>query len=72
MLYTIIPDELIFSNQSESNREFIEISNGLLEVEATENHEYRVVRLISSNPSMYLEEMYAPGSMIALAPKFKT
>jgi len=56
VLYTLIPEELIFSNQLEQKREMIEITGGLLEVEATENREYRIVRLISSDPNLYLEE----------------
>lgn len=70
MLYTLIPEELIFSNQLEQKREMIEITGGLLEVEATENREYRIVRLISSDPNLYLEEKYAPGTLIQLLPKF--
>jgi len=70
VLYTLIPEELIFSNQLEQKREMIEITGGLLEVEATENREYRIVRLISSDPNLYLEEKYAPGTLIQLLPKF--
>lgn len=72
MLYTLIPQELIFSNQVQQKRELIEISGGLLEVEATENREFRIVRLISSDPSLYLDERYAPGTLISLSPKFSS
>ena len=70
MLYTLIPEELIFASTHEYKRETIEITGGLLEVEINDQQEYRVVRLISSDPSLYLEEKYAPRALIQLLPKF--
>lgn len=70
MLYTILPEEMIFPNEQSKEQESIEIDGGFLIVEKTHETEYKVVRLVSSNPSHYLNENYAPGRLIQLKPQF--
>lgn len=67
-LYTIVPQELIFPyDESQFAKQMnIDIKEGQLVIEAMENQQFRVVRLISSDPMAYLNENYTPGKMISL------
>lgn len=67
-LYTTVPQELIFPyDESQFAKQMnIDIKEGQLVIEAMENQQFRVVRLISSDPMAYLNENYTPGKMISL------
>lgn len=68
ILYTTVPQELIFpQDESQFTKQInIDIKEGQLVIEAMENQQFRVVRLISSDPMAYLNENYTPGKMISL------
>lgn len=68
ILYTTVPQELIFpQDKSQFTKQMnIDIKEGQLVIEAMENQQFRVVRLISSDPMAYLNENYTPGKMISL------
>lgn len=68
ILYTTVPQELIFPPDVAqfSKQMNIDINEGQLVIEEMENQQFRVVRLISSDPMAYLNENYAPGKMISL------
>ncbi|WNF35394.1 YlzJ-like family protein [Bacillaceae bacterium IKA-2] len=67
-LYTTVPQELIFPyDESQFAKQMnIDIKEGQLVIEAMENQQFRVVRLISSDPMAFLNENYTPGKMISL------
>ncbi|WP_026689843.1 YlzJ-like family protein [Alteribacter aurantiacus] len=77
ILYTYQPQNLVFpTNDDEySKQQTLPIPGGSLVVEATNDvqsgaNKYRVVRLMSTDPNMYLNSNYQPGSL--LDPKFIT
>jgi len=70
ILYTSMPYELIFPAEENSAKQTtLEIENGLLVVEAVSSTEYKVVRLISSDPQQYLNKNYQPGSIVSYKPQ---
>jgi hypothetical protein len=67
ILYTTVPQEMIFPQEDTSSKQMvIDINEGHLVVEQVSDGEFRVVRLISSDPSAYLNDNYTPGKMISL------
>ncbi|WP_216827933.1 YlzJ-like family protein [Alkalihalobacterium elongatum] len=71
ILYTMLPEEMIFP-QDESNyakQQTIPVDGGMLVVEDIGESQYKVVRLISSDPHQYLNENYAPGRIIMGKPQ---
>lgn len=68
ILYTTVPEELIFpqENHAQAKQMTIDIKEGHLVVEQISNREFRVVRLISTDPFAYLNDNYTPGKMISL------
>lgn len=69
ILYTYLPYEMVFpvDETSYSKEQTIEIDGGLLVVEPISANEYKIVRLISSDPNLYLNEQYSPGQMITMS-----
>lgn len=67
ILYTMIPHEMIFQENDDSflKEETLEIDGGLLVVQMISEHEYKIVRLISSDPNLYLNPRYAPGQIVS-------
>jgi hypothetical protein len=67
ILYTTVPEELIFPQENTNTQQLIvDIKEGQLVLEQVSNQEFKVVRLISSDPNAYLNENYSPGKMISL------
>ena len=62
MLYTVVPVEMLSCPPEPGGTEFKKIDGGLLEVRC-EKGQYHVVRLISSDPMLYLKAQYSPGSV---------
>lgn len=60
MLYTVVPMELLNYPAEEAKTEFKNITGGMLEM-CQQDGEYKVVRLISTDPRMYLDDQYSPG-----------
>lgn len=68
ILYTTVPEELIFPQEDYvfAKQMVVNVKEGHLYVEQVSPKDYRVVRLISTDPMAYLNENYAPGKMISL------
>jgi hypothetical protein len=67
ILYTTVPQELIFPEENMfANQLVVDIKEGHLILEQVSNQEFKVVRLISTDPNAYLNENYTPGKMISL------
>ncbi|NKE06441.1 YlzJ-like family protein [Mesobacillus selenatarsenatis] len=69
ILYTMMPHEQVFPPNEEAAVNQVMISyNGIpIMAEYTENHEYRVVRVMSTDPNHYMETSCLPGSTITLS-----
>ncbi|MFE8699136.1 YlzJ-like family protein [Cytobacillus sp. FJAT-54145] len=68
ILYTMMPQELIFQSEaSEFGKQSTISYNGIpLLVEMVEDQSYRVVRILSSDPSHFLDQRCSPGEKISL------
>lgn len=67
ILYTMVPEQMIFPQEDTTNKQLtVNIKEGQLIVEQVSEQEFKVVRLISSDPYAYLNENYMPGKMISL------
>ncbi len=69
ILYTMMPLEQVFPASEEETMNQVMIAyNGIpMIAEWTESQEYRVVRILSTNPNHYLEPSCMPGSKISLS-----
>lgn len=68
MIYSIIPNEIIFNDfQDEKNYEYeeIEYKGYLLQVTLDKNNEYKIQRIISTDPYAYLNSEIQPGNLIS-------
>ncbi len=67
ILYTTIPQELIFqTDELEYGKQTMIDYEGIpLLVEMDENRDYRVVRVMSSDPGHYLDERCGPGTVLS-------
>jgi hypothetical protein len=74
IIYSVMPMELIFQNENESDYEQVELQMGSVTmlVQPTGMNEARIVRLISPNPQDYLNPTYAPGQKIFFRPNLST
>lgn len=72
IMYTTMPHELIFQENldSYSKQSIIEINGLSLVVEPISNGECRVVQVLSTNPYDFLNNAYAPGSILMMKPQF--
>jgi hypothetical protein len=70
ILYTSMPHELVFQTPIEDyGKQSIVNFNGVpLLIEQVNGSECRVMRVMSSNPSHYLDQGYQPGTMISMRP----
>lgn len=68
ILYTMMPHELIYPNDEYDFGKQMEITHdGIpLMVERTEDADYRIIRILSSNPAHYLDSRYMPGAKISI------
>ncbi len=67
ILYTPVPHELIYpEDQSVQNQITVDIQEGQLVLEQVSMKEFRVVRLLSTDPNAFLNDNYSPGKMITL------
>lgn len=67
ILYTMMPYEQVFPPAEVSAQQPIMVNfNGIpIMAEWTENHEYRIVRVMSTDPSHYLNSECMPGAIIS-------
>lgn len=69
MIYSIIPNEVIFNDfQDEKNYAYeeIEYKGYLLQVSIDKNNGYKIQRIISTDPDAYLNNEIQPGNIIHL------
>lgn len=69
ILYTMMPHEQIFPPSEEaSTREVMLSYNGIpIMAEWTENQEYQVIRVMSTDPNHFLEPSCMPGAKISFS-----
>ncbi len=67
ILYTTMPQELVFpTDESDFGKQTVIQYQGIpLLVEMDENHDYRVVQIMSTDPSHYLNEECCPGAILS-------
>ncbi|MBU9714494.1 YlzJ-like family protein [Evansella tamaricis] len=70
ILYTYQSQESIFpvDDSAFANVEMVDVPGGqlLLERQKESNNQYRIVRLLSTDPYMYLDQRYQPGQFYEL------
>lgn len=70
ILYTIIPDELIFENKQEdigsTNLKEVDYLGERVQVMQTEGNRYVISRLISTSPKAYLNPKLQPGAIVEI------
>ncbi|HJV17709.1 MAG TPA: YlzJ-like family protein [Bacillales bacterium] len=68
ILYTMMPQELIFPYDTEDyKKQRIIMYQGVpLIVQQVDHESVEVLRIISSDPKHFLDERYAPGTKISL------
>lgn len=68
ILYTMIPYEQVFPESGEMSANHVMLSYKGIPVMAewTEHHEYRVIRVMSTDPNHYMDPDCMPGSKISL------
>ncbi|MDK2798522.1 MAG: YlzJ-like protein [Clostridiales bacterium] len=66
IIHSIIPYEVIFSEQSENNKKtkYITYKEAILEVSPISAHGYKVNRVISTCLNSYLDSEIEPGAII--------
>ncbi|GAE24317.1 hypothetical protein JCM9140_231 [Halalkalibacter wakoensis JCM 9140] len=71
ILYTMMPHEMVFPEDEQhfTSQQVISCDAGHLVVEQLSNNQYRIIRLISGNVMNYLDNKYAPGSIIQAKPQ---
>ncbi|ADU30697.1 YlzJ-like family protein [Evansella cellulosilytica] len=74
ILYTYQSQEMIFPiNEADyTNQTYVDIPGGQLQLEKVEEGQgglgsYRIVRLLSSDPNLYLNPQYAPGQVFSVS-----
>lgn len=70
--YSVVPMDVIFQGIESYEPAFLEIDHGgiKMQIEPISGFQARIVRLLSCNPQDYLNEQYAPGTIISYRPDF--
>jgi hypothetical protein len=71
MYYTIVPIEWLLEEDEEEVKpkwREVEVNGVKLIVEQSNFDSYKIVRIISSDPSHYLNDAYQPGKTLSLRP----
>lgn len=72
ILYTMMPRELVYpeeaaEQQGASNQMLVQYQGVPVLAEQEDGMNYRIVRVMSTDPSHYLNEMCTPGTKISLS-----
>lgn len=69
MLYTMMPEELIFPTmeQEYSKHKVVAINGVSLLVNEAEQGEYSIVRVMSTDPTHFLDNRFSPGQKITMS-----
>lgn len=67
ILYTMMPNELIFPNEAieQSKQQVVNFEGIPLLVELTEQQDFQVIRILSSDPQHFMDERICPGAKIS-------
>ncbi|WP_312473026.1 YlzJ-like family protein [Neobacillus sp.] len=67
ILYTMMPNELVFPYDSESvsKQQMVNFQGIPLLVEATDQQNFQVIRILSSDPQHFMDEKICPGAKIS-------
>lgn len=70
ILWTIVPEEMVLADQNQPNPTYEEIEYAGQKVVAQKisQNEFRVVRLLTTDPSNYLRTELQPGTVITYKP----
>ncbi len=65
MLYTVMPLEEVLDGIDDPPPKLVDVAMGgvLLQVEPLSDFSYRIERVISSDPQVYLDIQYQPGAI---------
>lgn len=67
IIHSIVPHEMIFpANDSTFSEQKHLIRNGIPMLVEPNGNQYKVIRIMSSNPADYLRDDLCPGSYISL------
>jgi len=70
IIYSIVPEEIIYAQNKDGQIDIknIIIDDGvILELRHCKNGIYEIIRLISTNPLDYLNDIYQPGTNIRIS-----
>lgn len=67
ILYTMMPHELVFPEQAqtETGQMLVTYEGIPVMVERTDAQDYRIVRVVSTDPQHYLHDRITPGAKIS-------
>lgn len=67
--YTMMPEELMFPSVGTDfeKQSIIELNGVQLLVQQTDNAQYEIIRLMSSDPKHYLDSQLCPGQKITMS-----
>ncbi|CAH2713229.1 hypothetical protein BACCIP111895_00364 [Neobacillus rhizosphaerae] len=67
ILYTMMPNELVFpyDGESVSKQQMVNFQGIPLLVEATDQQNFQVIRILSSDPQHFMDEKICPGAKIS-------
>lgn len=70
ILWTIVPEEVVYADPNQPNPAYEEIEYDGKKVVAQKisQNEFRIVRLLTTDPSHYLRNELQPGSVITYKP----
>ncbi|NQX65823.1 YlzJ-like family protein [Paenibacillus alba] len=68
--YSVVPMEVIFDGMESYAPKYLEVEQGgiSMQIEPIDGFQARIVRLYSCNPQDYLNNQYAPGTIISYSP----
>lgn len=63
MIYTIVPIDIVLDNNNKLDCNYCEkyIDGQLVQLNKNNDGQYHISRIISTNPSAFLQEKYQPG-----------
>ncbi|MCL6574426.1 MAG: YlzJ-like family protein [Bacillus sp. (in: Bacteria)] len=67
ILYTMMPNELIFPYEAEdvSKQQIVNFQGIPILIELTDQQDFQVIRILSSDPQHFMDERICPGAKIS-------
>ncbi|HET7521904.1 MAG TPA: YlzJ-like family protein [Bacillales bacterium] len=74
ILHTILPDQVVLPEGDEveelaKKQRFIEVEGRQVLIEPVSENEYKIVRLISSDPRDFMDSRFQPGKIVPFKPQ---